>query len=119
MVSTHEDPQAERTQHIITLRDPTYPQSSLSQHKDRWIEGIRRDCDEAQPKEVRYDCGKCQEDLDNQPKLIGCEGRCDRWFHTECVDLTNADFQQLLDDTTSKWICLECRTRSRKTPQEI
>ena len=100
LVSPHEDPLAERTPNIV-LPDQAHPRSLLSQQKDHWIENIRRECEDIRPT-APYVCGRCQEDLDDKPKHIGCEGPCHKWFHTDCVDITDADFQQLLDDISSK-----------------
>ena len=50
MVDLQEDPLAERTQNIVahplTDEDEVHSRSLLSQQKDRWIETIRRECEE-------------------------------------------------------------------------
>jgi hypothetical protein len=59
---------------------------------------------------VIYLCGGCHQILaENIPgqKLIGCEGRCRKWFHMNCARLTDPDYQHLLD-TNTKWTCSTC-----------
>ena len=116
LASPHKDPLAERTQNIaaVHLSDQKLPnRTEASQQKDRWIKKIRSEC-----KQI-YVCGRCQNDLDDQQNLIGCEGPCNRWFHAECAELTDIDYQQLLDDPASKWICPECGSTTPGTSIEV
>ena len=85
-VENDNDPE---TTQPIPEADPL--QSIQSQLKDKWIEQIRKESD-IRPT-APYVCGRCQEYLDDKPKHIGCEGPCDKWFHSDCVDITDADFQ--------------------------
>uniref|UniRef100_A0A1B6KAJ5 PHD-type domain-containing protein n=1 Tax=Graphocephala atropunctata TaxID=36148 RepID=A0A1B6KAJ5_9HEMI len=38
-------------------------------------------------------------------KSIGCQNGCDRWFHKECVKLSDDDYDRLASDNKIKWIC--------------
>ena len=61
-----------------------------------------------------YYCGGCHQILLNNipgQNLIGCEGKCRKWFHMNCAGVTDTDYQQVLD-TNAKWICRRCTTIS-------
>ena len=101
----------EKTQPIPEQPASEQKKPEFSQLKDQWIENLRS-------KEDRSDygnhvCGRCRNSLDDRYyNLVGCQGPCDRWFHADCVGLSEVDYQQLLDDEQSRWVCLDCKTLS-------
>ena len=98
IASSYEDPQAERTQTITAAE----PKTVASQLKDQLIEKLRSE------NQGIYVCGRCRDVLDGYRNQVGCEGSCDRWFHADCAGLSDADYQNLLDVPSTKWICHEC-----------
>ncbi|XP_078069435.1 PHD finger protein 3 isoform X2 [Mustelus asterias] len=59
-------------------------------------------------------CGFCKKPH-NSRFMVGC-GRCDDWFHGECVGLTLSQAQQL-EKEDKEYICLKCcAVEDKKTP---
>lgn len=36
---------------------------------------------------------------------IGCEGKCQRWFHPECVNMSKSEYSSYSNDVNKKWFC--------------
>lgn len=52
-------------------------------------------------------CGKCREDF-KEDKIIGCEGKCNQWFHIKCVKVKDKQFAVLKEFKGVKWYCEQC-----------
>ena len=42
--------------------------------------------------------------------MIHCEGGCERWFHLECVNMSDEAFKTMVRDEDAKFVCPECET---------
>jgi hypothetical protein len=36
---------------------------------------------------------------------IGCDGKCQRWFHPECVNMSKPEYSSYSNDVNKKWFC--------------
>ena len=43
--------------------------------------------------------------VDNKNRMIGCDGKCEKWFHWSCVGITQANKPGKTDD----WFCKKCK----------
>ena len=54
-------------------------------------------------------CGKCKKKFDKgQQDEIGCEGVCQKWFHSKCVKISGPEMQLIKKNTQLKWMCEDC-----------
>jgi hypothetical protein len=93
---TMEEPDAERTQSINDPDEEDEIQQELlsDDETDSSVHHSGLPERKGQAK-VIYLCGGCHQILaENIPgqKLIGCEGRCRKWFHMNCARLTDPDY---------------------------
>ena len=58
---------------------------------------------------VDYSCGEYGKEVTDDDKAIQCESDCMRWFHTNCMNLINNDYDEL-SETDTIWECLTCKT---------
>lgn len=63
-------------------------------------------------------CAKCKIDFDDD-FVIGCEGKCNRWYHLACVDLSKKQSEVLASIKGAKWFCRSCYKQSDTSPTEI
>ena len=72
-----------------------------------------------------YICGICQQCLnDGEYNTIGCEGGCECWFHSDCVNLSANEFTSL---TIKPWTqilfgsvqCRLCKQQPQSTIQRM
>ena len=67
------------------------------------------------------DCGleTCQQKIKSSSKALQCE-ICDKWWHTGCADVTDADYKTLSKNISGvHWFCLHCDKGSAKLFQII
>ena len=60
------------------------------------------------PTVIDFPCGKCALELTADQDAIQCDGSCDKWFHLKCSDLTSKQFNSLMKDKESDWMCKGC-----------
>lgn len=53
------------------------------------------------------DC-TCKE-VGDAESMIGCDGPCGKWYHFDCVNMSNDEFTALATDGTSSWVCPNCK----------
>lgn len=53
------------------------------------------------------DCGKCKKKITDDD-CIGCEGLCQKWFHSACAGLTTSDMKTVKKNIGLKWMCGNC-----------
>lgn len=41
-------------------------------------------------------------------ECIGCEGVCQKWFHSNCVSITAPELRLISKNRNLKWMCDEC-----------
>jgi len=56
--------------------------------------------------DVQYPCGKCGREVSEDP-AIQCEGECEKWYHTQCVKITDEQYDSL-KQSESTWECSAC-----------
>ena len=54
-------------------------------------------------------CGICHQQLDNETYQIGCDGRCQSWYHARCVNIDSKEYKKLAADSCSEWLCPPCK----------
>ena len=52
----------------------------------------------------------CRHGRENAGNMIHCEGGCERWFHLECVNMSDEAFKTMVRDEDAKFVCPECET---------
>ncbi|KAH8045413.1 C2 domain-containing protein [Aureococcus anophagefferens] len=52
----------------------------------------------------------CRYGRENAGNMIHCEGGCERWFHLECVNMSDEAFKTMVRDEDAKFACPECET---------
>lgn len=57
-------------------------------------------------------CPKCSSAVKNSDQALQCEGKCENWFHIQCENVSRRDYQILVDDEDSAWICSGCSNHS-------
>lgn len=60
---------------------------------------------------VRHSCPVCFIYILHEDKSIQCDDACERWFHHDCVKLSNTEYSRLMNPRTndkSKWTCRRC-----------
>ena len=60
------------------------------------------------PPVIDFPCGKCALEATADQDAIQCDGSCDKWFHLKCSDLTSKQFNSLMKDKESDWMCKGC-----------
>jgi len=58
-------------------------------------------------------CSKVYRDSDTAPMV--CCDHCGRWIHTQCDNVSDADYAQLSSTCHARYFCLDCRTASNST----
>lgn len=53
------------------------------------------------------DCAKCK--FKKREGLVGCEGSCNKWFHTSCISMTENEFKLLDKCKNLFYLCDVCR----------
>ena len=52
-------------------------------------------------------CPACRAKVPNGVKSIACD-YCDKWFHFECTELTESQFDVYTKDKSFTWFCQKC-----------
>ncbi|KAH8056176.1 C2 domain-containing protein [Aureococcus anophagefferens] len=52
----------------------------------------------------------CRHGRENAGNMIHCEGGCERWFHLECVNMSDEAFKTMVRDEDAQFACPECET---------
>ena len=55
-------------------------------------------------------CRKCNKTVNDNESLIYCEGKCKSWYHSNCVNITKKQLNQI--ETVKNiitWMCTECK----------
>ena len=55
---------------------------------------------------AEYPCGTCQTEVADNDNSILCD-LCDKWHHTICVNVSNANYEKLKVDP-NPWLCPTC-----------
>lgn len=50
-------------------------------------------------------CVICMKKVLDQEKAIGCDGPCERWFHTDCIKMSNAEYAKFAGNKKLSWNC--------------
>ena len=57
--------------------------------------------------EPQYLCGVCGKEVSDDDTALQCEGLCQNWHHTGCVDVDN-DLYTFLTESEVFWECPKC-----------
>ena len=63
---------------------------------------------------AEYPCETCQTEFTDNDKSILCD-LCDRWHHTSCVNVANANYENLKVDH-NPWLCPTCAEEITSLP---
>ena len=50
-------------------------------------------------------CVVCGKKVRTADKGVCCDGKCNRWFHASCKNITAARYKALAEDTKQEWFC--------------
>eukprot|EP01022_Parablepharisma_sp_SALTPOND_P013266 TRINITY_DN1761_c0_g1_i1.p1 TRINITY_DN1761_c0_g1~~TRINITY_DN1761_c0_g1_i1.p1 ORF type:complete len:847 (+),score=109.36 TRINITY_DN1761_c0_g1_i1:7212-9752(+) len=53
-------------------------------------------------------CMVCNREYEEGDKMIECDGACKRWYHIECVGVSQEEFDRLSKDKRGVWKCNYC-----------
>lgn len=57
-------------------------------------------------------CPKCKKVFTDDEQAVGCDGKCQKWFHKECSGITQGEFNILKSRNCSlMWFCLSCNPK--------
>ncbi len=62
----------------------------------------------------KYPCGVCHKPVKVYQKGILCD-TCVLWYHTKCINMTNAEYFRLADNVDEPWECPDCQFPYRFT----
>lgn len=65
---------------------------------------------------AKYPCGKCKVGVKH--KGILCYGKCQNWYHADCINLPYKEFSLLAKNKSTKWKCKNCESLSPKKPKD-
>ena len=78
----------------------------------------REEADRALSQEIRniralddhesYPCGICEIKLTENDPSIMCEGGCESWFHLPCANMSEDEFQTIINNSNAFWECAAC-----------
>ncbi len=57
--------------------------------------------------DVQYPCGKCKREVGDEDRAVQCESGCEGWFHAQCVNISEADYDAL-QESDGIWECSAC-----------
>ena len=57
--------------------------------------------------DVEYPCGKCKQEVCDEHRAAHYEGGYERWFHAQCVNISEADYDAL-EESDGIWECSAC-----------
>ena len=58
---------------------------------------------------IDYSCDECGKEVTDDDKAIQCGSDYMRWFHADCVNLSNDDYDELLE-IDMIWECPSCKS---------
>lgn len=66
------------------------------------------------PKKDVTRCGVCRKVVQEGSYALGCDAGCDKWYHIECVGITIAEHDRLVE-TGEEWYCEICSLKNDKS----
>lgn len=69
--------------------------------------------------EVPTKCGVCNLEVHDNHHGVGCEGRCEKWFHCHCINMSELEYNKMANDSSRTWICDSCKTPSQAVEQVL
>ena len=57
----------------------------------------------------KWPCGGCKKTI-GKGNSVCCDGTCNKWFHAECVGISDHQFKVLRRDDHAEWKCTSCLT---------
>lgn len=54
----------------------------------------------------KYPCGLCGRGV--RSRAVLCNGACNLWFHTKCLNMSDVEFRKLFKDKNNMWKCGKC-----------
>lgn len=73
----------------------------------------------ANDNEVQTMCGVCNREVHDNHHGVGCEGRCQKWFHCHCINMSELEYNNMANDSSRTWICDSCKTPSQAVEQVL
>lgn len=65
----------------------------------------------------KFPCGSCGRGVKN--KAVLCNGFCNLWYHTKCINMTDTDFRSICKEKENNWKCEECKYTSSPLEQNV
>ncbi len=66
-----------------------------------------------------YHCGRCSEEIESDDNAIYCEGDCGHWYHPDCENLSQEDYDMLtITESCTKWFCGPCDNKFQWNQRE-
>ena len=59
------------------------------------------------PEEKKFPCGKCSEEVYDDDNAVCCDS-CSKWYHCQCIPLTEKQFSNLVNNSHKSWSCSSC-----------
>lgn len=50
-------------------------------------------------------CIVCMKMVSDDERGVQCDSGCERWFHSSCVKISDAEYRKLASNSNTKWIC--------------
>ena len=58
-------------------------------------------------KNIKFPCGICFKAVATNHRAVLCDV-CGYWVHLKCNYLTNTQYNELIEDNSTSWVCLKC-----------
>ena len=75
-------------------------------------EDSRSDDDNQVAAQAEYPCSECKEEVADEDPAIACNS-CDKWCHTKCCAVDEAEYQRLQQEELEAWYCPSCTQEER------